>query len=130
VTHRWWLLNRPRFEFAISQIVISECGLGDRHAAQRRLELLRGIRVCASSPGADALAKSIMSSTGLPKKADVDAAHIAVAAISGARFLLTWNLKHIAAAENRHGIQLACAAAEIVAPDICTPAELRGHTDD
>ena len=53
-----------------------------------------------------------------------DAAHIAVAAVHGVHFLLTWNFRHIANAETMDGIRQVCTGAGHSFPVICTPEEL------
>lgn len=53
-----------------------------------------------------------------------DALHIAVAAVHGLDFLLTWNCKHIANAMMRSAIERVCREAGYEPPVICTPEEL------
>jgi len=53
-----------------------------------------------------------------------DAVHIAIAAVHGMDFLLTWNCKHIANAIMRGAIEGACREATYEPPVICTPEEL------
>ena len=72
------------------------------------------------------LAKMLVREVPLPDKAAVDAAHIAVAAVAGMDFLLTWNYKHIANASLRDRIEQICLASGYVSPVICTPEELFG----
>ena len=60
----------------------------------------------------------------LPKAAWTHAAHVAVAAVNGIDFLLTWNLRHLANAALRGKIEQACRKAGFVPPIICTPEEL------
>lgn len=43
-----------------------------------------------------ALASELIRAKLLPKKAAIDAAHLAIAARTKMDFLLTWNLKHLA----------------------------------
>jgi hypothetical protein len=64
----------------------------------------------------------------LPSKAARDAAHIAVAAVHGMDFLLTWNCTHIANAELALGISAVCQDYEVRKPVICTPEELMGKS--
>jgi len=59
----------------------------------------------------------------LPEKADVDALHIAVAALNGMDYLLTWNCKHIANPLLRRIIEGVLLAADVTPPVICTPQE-------
>ena len=49
-----------------------------------------------------------LSSFALPQKAAIDAVHIALAAVHGMDFLLTWNCTHIANAALRPRIESLC----------------------
>lgn len=53
-----------------------------------------------------------------------DALHIAVAAMNGITYLLTWNCRHLANATMRPVIESVCAQKGVKAPIICTPEEL------
>ena len=66
----------------------------------------------------------LLSDVPLPSKAEVDALHIAVAALNAVDYLLTWNCKHIANPSLRHTIDDVIVAANVVPPVICTPQEL------
>ena len=57
-------------------------------------------------------------------KAADDALHIAVAAMNGIPYLLTWNCRHLANATMRPVIENVCAGKGVRAPIICTPEEL------
>lgn len=74
-----------------------------------------------------ALAEALIQRGPLPPKAATDAVHIAVAAVHGVDYLLTWNCKHIANAEMRHGVLAECEGRGHRMPVICTPAELLGE---
>ena len=54
----------------------------------------------------------------------MDAVHVAVAAVNGIDFLVTWNLRHLANAVRRGKIEETCRAAGTAPPIICTPEEL------
>ena len=58
------------------------------------------------------------------RKARVDAAHIAIAAVHGMDYLLTWNCRHIANAVTRKRIDQLLRGAGYEAPVLCTPEEL------
>jgi hypothetical protein len=60
----------------------------------------------------------------MPAKAYVDALHVAVTAVHGLEYLLTWNCTHIANAALRGKIEAICRAAGFEPPVICTPVEL------
>jgi hypothetical protein len=59
-----------------------------------------------------------------------DAFHIAIAAVNGVDYLLTWNCKHIANATLRGRIEKVCRDAGYEPPIICTPEELVGIDND
>jgi hypothetical protein len=56
-----------------------------------------------------------------------DAQHVAVAAVNGMEFLLTWNCTHLANVMLRDKIKQACEDAGFRSPKICTPEELIGE---
>ena len=53
-----------------------------------------------------------------------DALHVAMAAVHGVDYLLTWNCKHIVNATMRDRIEELCREAGFEPPVICTPFEL------
>lgn len=70
------------------------------------------------------LAKTLLANVPLPPKTDVDALHIAIAAMNAVDYLLTWNCKHIANPSLRRIIDGVLVAADVTPPIICTPQEL------
>ncbi len=129
LTIRWWADHRHGFELYISQLVINECQAGDPEMAAKRIELLSRLRALEIGPEARELARDLITNGPLPKKAEIDAFHIAVAAVNAMDYLLTWNMRHIANAEMRKGIDSKCRLAGFEPPVICTPDELLGEDD-
>ena len=95
--------------------------------AKKRLNVIRGIPLLEISNDVDSLANQLITIGPIPKKAETDAAHIAVAAIHRVDYLLTWNCKHIANAEMQKSIREICRKAGFEALIICTPEELLGE---
>jgi hypothetical protein len=93
-------------------------------AASRRLKYLGGIPLLDLTEPCVALAEGLIVSEAVPREAEEDALHIAVATVHGMDYLLTWNCKHIANATMRHRIESACSDAGYDSPVICTPEEL------
>lgn len=122
LTREWWA-RRNDFELFTSGLVLRECEAGDPRAAADRLTALSDIPLLEQSTEAEVLAEALMVGIPLPEKAIVDAAHIAIAAVHGVDFLLTWNCTHIANATLRHRIEAVCRAAGYEPPTICTPGE-------
>ena len=124
LTRRWWDESRPHFELFISALVVQEASAGDSVAAQRRLEIIDDLPELAITDSAEALAETLLRGAALPNKAQLDALHIAVAAVHGMEYLLTWNCRHIANAVLRPKIEHICRAMGYEPPIICTPPEL------
>jgi predicted nucleic acid-binding protein len=96
----------------------------DSQAAHERLEVLKPMTLLETSDQALDLAKELIQAGALPAKAADDALHIAVAAMNGIPYLLTWNCRHLANATMRPVIENVCAGKGVKAPIICTPEEL------
>lgn len=123
VTRDWWA-RRAAYELRISSLVLLECGAGDAEAAALRLAALDGVPVLAQTAEAEALADTLLREVPLPDRAAADALHIAVAAVNGIVYLVTWNCTHIANAALRPRIEELCRRAGYEPPVICTPREL------
>ena len=106
-SRNWWDV-RERYELFVSKIVLDECSAGDQVAASERLEMIRDIPVLDIQTTAEALAIALMDRHGIPKTEPRDALHIAVAAVGGIEYLLTWNFKHIANPSTRDLVQMIC----------------------
>jgi len=76
------------------------------------------------------LAGRLVDEAAVPRKAAEDALHIAVAAVHGVQFLLTWNVRHIANATMRQTIERICRHSGYEPPVICTPEELTDDDED
>ena len=123
LTEQWWQ-RRDEYDLFASPLVLEEAGMGDAEAAAARLHILREIQLVAPAPEADALAERLFREVPFPTRAAADAVHIAVAATAGARFLLTWNFKHIANPVLRERIGQVCRLSGVEPPILCTPEDL------
>ena len=126
LTHRWWNNERTKYELVVSQYVIEEAIAGDPTLASERLQALNGIPALPDAPEIRQIADEIMSRAILPRKAEVDALHIATVAHHRIDYLLTWNCRHIANATILPRIHKVLADMNIPIPMICTPEELLG----
>ncbi len=122
----WWRNARDRFELFVSPFVISEAQSGDPYAASRRMEALLGISLLKEHHIVTPLASSLLHGLALPDTADMDAFHIAIAAVHGIDYLLTWNCRHINNAVMKPRMRVICRDAGFDCPEICTPFELSG----
>ena len=99
---------------------------GDPGEVQKRLAILGGLPALEITEDAKSLTQAIMAAGLLPPHAVRDAAHVAMAAVHGIGYLLTWNCKHLANAQIARRIALVCDKLGHRMPVICTPEELIG----
>ncbi|TAN50190.1 MAG: DNA-binding protein [Methylococcaceae bacterium] len=123
-TVEWWETRRPVFDLFISEFVVVEAASGHPDAVSRRLAALNGIPELMSTEDVRMLGKALIARGSLPPKAEIDAYHIAIAAVHGMQYLLTWNCTHIANAVMRPKIESLCRDHGYEPPIICTPQEL------
>ena len=123
-TLEWWQAQSTKFELLISEFVIAEASMGNPEAAQRRLAVVAGIAELEANESVRALGNALIQHHALPAKAEIDAYHVAIAAVHGVDFLLTWNCTHIANAATRPKIESTCRRLGFEPPIICTPLEL------
>ena len=124
ITREWWQTRRDRFELFVSAVVVGEAQRGNPDMAAARVAALQGIRIAQVTPVALDLAAALIAGAGVPRKANEDALHIAVAATNGLDYLLTWNCTHIANAVTIPLVNRICRKAGFEPPLIYTPQEL------
>jgi hypothetical protein len=124
ITAQWWDEARDNYELFTSALVVAEAADGNPEAAARRSESLRGIAELLIDEEVRLLAEKLVAEGGIPTAAKADALHIAVAAVHGMDYLLTWNCRHIDNAARKPVIRAICVSAGYSCPEICTPMEL------
>jgi predicted nucleic acid-binding protein len=123
-TRDWWSTRAGDFEIFVSDVVAEEIAAGEAAMARRRLELITPFARLAANDQARKVTAALIRGGPLPEKAARDAAHIALAAVHGMHFLLTWNCTHIANAQMYTKLRELCEAHGCECPVICTPGEL------
>ena len=126
VTIDWWDTQRDRFNLYTSGIVIEEAARGDDSAVFRRLQVLAGVPALEITNEVVALSEALIDAKALPQKAVGDSLHIALSAVHGLDYLLTWNYRHIDNAETKPLVRAVCLANGYAYPEICRPQELMG----
>ena len=124
LTQEWWEQCRGLFDLVVSELVFQEAKEGDSTLAQKRIDLINKIDSLSISNEAILLAEALVIDGAIPKQYGEDALHIALCAVNGIDFLLTWNCKHLANAFLRRKIQIIVESNNYQCPVICTPAEL------
>lgn len=124
LAREWWETKRQAFDLVVSQTVIEEAELGDPELAAKRIALVADVPLVAANEDSIRLADALMRRMAIPTHVNADAVHIAIAAVNGVNYLLTWNCTHIANAVLRPIIEQACRGQGFEPPVICTPEEL------
>ena len=124
LTHQWWKERANQFELVVSELVEQEASKGDPDASRTRLAAIKDTAILSTSDDAVTLAEKLVEGGPIPRESAADALHIAVAAVNGVDYLLTWNCKHLANASHRTRIEDLVEDAGYACPVICTPEEL------
>lgn len=124
VTRQWWPIALTKHRLFVSRLVADECGAGNVEAAAERLAALNSLEFLAASAEVDELAELLITGRAIPETEPRDAAHIALAAVHGIDYLVTWNFQHIANPSTRAVIESICRDTGYAPPIICTPDEL------
>ncbi len=124
VTRRWWTTARRHYRLLASEFVIDECSAGDPSAAKERLTALEGVELLDTTDAVEHLADALVTSGALPASHPRDAFHVAIAAVHGVQYLVTWNFKHIANPMLQNRIASVCRDNGFEPPVICTPEQL------
>ncbi|MCG9134781.1 type II toxin-antitoxin system VapC family toxin [Candidatus Poribacteria bacterium] len=124
LTQQFWYEHAHRFELVISPTVISEINRGDTEAALSRFNLVSDITRLPMSDAISNLTQNLLDTGAVPRNAETDATHIAIAAVHNIEYLATWNYKHITNVHKRQHIEQVCRDNDFRSAIICTPAAL------
>ncbi|MCB2263241.1 MAG: type II toxin-antitoxin system VapC family toxin [Candidatus Thiosymbion ectosymbiont of Robbea hypermnestra] len=123
-TIEWWERYSRNFDMFVSEYVHAEAAGGNPEAAAKRLNVIQFIPILETTDLVREVAETLLNSGALPRQAEFDAYHIAIAVTHGMEYLLTWNCTHIANAVMRPKIEVTCSDMGYDPPIICTPDEL------
>ena len=127
ITREKWHKILSYFEPYISALVIQEAEQGDQHAAKERLAAISSLPVLSINELAEEIASILIKDGPIPHKNPEDALHIAIAAVNGMNYLLTWNFTHINNAQIKSKIISIIEHHGYKCPIICSPEELLGE---
>ena len=122
LTHQWWQC-REMFELYISQTVVDEIRLGDKIAADLRIDAVQGISILELVPAIQPLAQALLRTGAIPAQSEADAVHVAYTAVHELDVLLTWNQKHIATDMKRRLIEAVILDFGLRLPRLLTPEQ-------
>lgn len=127
LTREMWRLLLSEFDVYVSALVLQEAGQGDPEAASERVRALEEIPVLDVTDDVKTLARRLIQEHVIPEVQLEDAVHVAVAAINGIDFFLTWNFSHLNNVFTRSRIRRVVEACGYDCPELCSPEELFGE---
>lgn len=124
ITLDWWTSMMPQFDVFISDYVLQEVRQGRKIEAEARIKVTHELTILPETPAIYRLAAEYIKYLSLPKDGEIDAFHLAIAAVHEIDFLLSWNCRHIANALKYKKIREINQKLGFYVPVICTPREL------
>jgi len=124
ITHEWWEKERLHYDCFVSEFVVQEAVAGDPDAVVKRQSVIAHLSELDVDMTVADVASELLLRTAFPQKVADDISHIAVAAVYGMDYLLTWNCKHIANPRWLPKITAVLDELGYKAPVICTPQAL------
>lgn len=128
-TRELWPKLAGEYDAYISALVYQEASRGDAEQSARRLDALRPFAVLDVDEEAQRLSRTLVESQGVPQEYPEDALHIAIAAVNGIDFLVTWNFAHLNNPFIRIKVREIVEHAGYRCPEICSPDELLEATE-
>lgn len=113
-----------RFDIFVSEAVIEEVSMGDRRAAQKRLNEIITFSSLELNKKVQEVAKVYKEELKIPDKSLRDVVHLATAAVHNIDYLITWNCTHLANGTVIKKLFKINEKLDILTPIICTPEEL------
>ena len=130
ITTDWWETQRRRFDLRTSEVTVGEAGRGDAEAGPGGWRPWRMSAFCRSRRRLTSCRRRWCGGGAVPERAETDALHLAVAAVHGVDYLLTWNCRHLDNAETKPVMRRICGECGYLMPEVCTPQELMRGGDD
>ena len=124
VTRRWWDERRGSFSLVTSGFALLELEAAPSFIADGALALMREVPVLPVPDGFEGVVAAYIEHHVMPGDERGDAAHLAVSALFGCDYLLTWNCRHLANAQKARHIEAVSRLLGLAAPLIVTPEGL------
>lgn len=123
-TRRWWDEYRRGYDLFTSAHVLAELELAPGAKAARALEMLKDVPLLQEPAGFEEVTTYYIEHQLMPKNAQGDAAHLAMASMHRMDFLLTWNCCHLANANKVQHLSVLNARLALPVPVMTTPLML------
>lgn len=126
LTRAWWREILPAVDPVISGFVLQEIRRGDPDAARRREAAIAGFEILDESPLVEEIAGLLIKKLHVPKKAHLDAYHLAISVVYQVDYVLSWNFDHIVGAPVRRTFAEIGRELDLVMPTLASPEDFLG----
>ncbi len=129
VTRRWWSQRSAEFTLVTSGFTLLELESAPDFIRAGALELMSEVLVLEAPERLGEVVKAYIDHKVMPRDDQGDAAHLAMAALYGCDYLLTWNCRHLANGRKVRHIEAVNRMLGLPSPIIVTPEGLLEETD-
>jgi len=126
----WWAFQSQRHDMWVSGEVITELSQPGFRQCEEALKFIQGLPVLQIDPRVLKLAGILIDERVMPQPVTGDATHVAVSAVAGIEYVLSWNVQHLANPNKVIHLGKICAREGYVAPRILTPESLWEDDDE
>lgn len=123
-TRQWWDKQRHMYEVTTSGYVLAELEAAPFRKRAAAMRFLAGIPLLDEPPEFRDVVAFYIEHQLMPRDAEGDAAHLALASLHGVDFLLTWNCQHLANANKARHLAVLNGRLGLHVPVLTTPLTL------
>jgi len=123
-TREWWALPKGEDELVIGLPVIAELEEAPLPKRGKALSLIADLRILSYTPEIAEIVEVYFKHKLMPREAQGDADHLALASFHNCDLLVTWNCKHLANANKFGHIYRVNALLGLRTPGLVTPLQL------
>ena len=120
-SREWWETQRSVHELFLSQEGIEELSNPSFPQRDEAISLISGLPLLDINAEVRGVAEVLVGEYLMPAPAVGDAIHVAVCAVYGVQYLLSWNVRHLANPNKTKHLQAICRRLGLVPPQIITP---------
>ncbi len=120
----WWNDERKLHESFISDEVLLELSRPTYPRRDEAIEFIRTVPVIPITQQMVEFAAEMVRRMVMPQPVGGDALHVAIAAVAGIEYLLTWNVRHLANPNKVLHLNAVCAEHGYLAPKILRPDDM------
>jgi len=129
-TREWWALPMWNQELVVGLPVIAELEEAPPPKGEKALALIADLRVLPYTPEIAEIVEVYFEHKLMPREAQGDADHLALASFHNCDLLVTWNCKHLANANKFGHIHRVNALLGLRTPALVTPLQLLEKDDE